>query len=736
MENARFKLLQKVFQNVQEITGIEIVVFSFFNEKSAEFEAKVIKGIPISKIQVAKKIIKKYNKDFNVASFSFSGYVNSYLKKIIDHKTYSIADLKTAIENIFPKQAYSAFQEEQNDTEVATFPVIIDGNVIGLISYVRKKEDGKINLKRIKAFTDHISLFIENILINEKLIEEVKEKTESLQRQKNTLEDNVRDRTLKLDNSRSALLYMLKDIEKARKKLSSAKDYTDNIIRSMIETLIVMDANGIIQTVNKSTSDLLGYSEAELIGKHLSYIFPEGEKDNIDKLILNFLKKDYITNIEKNYLTKDKICIPVIISGSVMKEADDRIQGIVCVASDITIRRKHEREVQAQNRKIEQTNIELKDALHKAEESDKLKTAFLQNMSHEIRTPLNGIVGFSQLLSSKNYPEANKAEIAKLVERSSFRLIELVNNILDIAKIETGQVNINSTAFKLNGFMAELKDFFELFVKEKNLTLDYKNDLDDENCTIFLDKEKLHQIMVNLINNSIKFTNKGSVNYGYKIKNNYIEFYVQDTGVGIPEEMQERVFERFTQADVALTRNYEGSGLGLAICKGLTEVLGGKMWLQSAADKETTFYFTVPYYPTNLKNEKQGKAVVDLEKISKKLKILVAEDDDINFKFVEYLFSQSKHKITHAKNGQEAVDKFVRPDDFDIVLMDMKMPVMSGFEATRIIKSKFPDVPVIALTAYAFEEDKQKCMDAGCDDFIKKAYTKEDLFGKIISWVK
>ena len=165
-------------------------------------------------------------------------------------------------------------------------------------------------------------------------------------------------------------------------------------------------------------------------------------------------------------------------------------------------------------------------------------------------------------------------------------------------------------------------------------------------------------------------------------------------------------------------------------------MLGGKMWLQSAADKETTFYFTVPYYPTNLKNEKQGKAVIDLEKISKKLKILVAEDDDINFKFVEYLFSQSKHKITHAKNGQEAVDKFVRPDDFDIVLMDMKMPVMSGFEATRIIKSKFPDVPVIALTAYAFEEDKQKCMDAGCDDFIKKAYTKEDLFAKIISWAK
>jgi PAS domain S-box-containing protein len=626
--------------------------------------------------------------------------------------------------------------EQMTEMEVITLPVIVDENVKGLISFVNPNVKGNINLKAMKAFRDMLTQFIENILINEKLMGEVKEKTNSLEQQKNNLEDNVRERTVKLDNSRSALLYMLKDIEKARKKLSSAKEYTDNIIRSMIETLIVMDTKGVIQKVNKSTSDLLGYSEAELIGKHISYIFPEKGKNAINKLIVDFLEKNIITNIERTYLTKDGIEIPVIFSGSVMKEADNMIQGIVCVASDITIRKKHEKEVQDQNKKIEQTNIELIEALHKAEESDKLKTAFLQNMSHEIRTPLNGIVGFSQLLSSKNYPEANKLEIAKLVERSSFRLIELVNNILDIAKIETGQVNINSTAFNLNGFMRELKDFFELFVKEKKLTLDYQNSLEDDECIIFLDKEKLHQIMVNLINNSIKFTNEGGVIFGYTIQKNLIEFFVRDTGVGIPEEMQERVFDRFTQADVALTRNYEGSGLGLSICKGLTELLGGKMWLKSAMGKETTFYFTVPYLPTNMKNGQGGSALFDLEKIRKKLKILVAEDDEINFKFVEYLFLHSKHNLTWAANGQEAVDLFIHKDDFDIVLMDLKMPIMSGYEASTIIRSRFSDVPILALTAYAFEEDKQRALDAGCTDFLQKAYKKDDLFEKIIKLVK
>ncbi len=735
MEASRFKQLQLVFQDVGDITGESIVVFSFLNKSTGAFEVKFIEGVSIAKIQTAKKAVQRFIKDFNPVNFSFTIQDNPVLEKLLSEKKFVSTDLHQATRNLLPKDAADSVLALFPIVQVTTFPVVINEAVLGLISFVSNNKIETHKLKAMTAFTNHVTLFLENILVNENLIMEVRDKTVRLEEEKNNLENNVRERTIKLDNSRSALLYMLKDIDKASKKLSSAKEYTDNIIHSMIETLIVIDTKGVIQTVNKATCDLLGYAEAELIGKHFASIFPGNDAVKVESLIADLIENGFVTNIEQTYITTDGIHIPVIFSGSVMREADDVVQGIVCVASDITIRKKHEREVQEQNMMIERTNLELKEALRKAEESDKLKTAFLQNMSHEIRTPLNGIVGFSQLLSSKNFPEANKLEIAKLVERSSFRLIELVNNILDIAKIETGQVKINSTAFMLNAFMKEIMAFFELFAREKKLTLSYDNFLDDDQSIIFLDKEKLHQIMVNLINNAIKFTKEGGIHFGYVIKNGEIEFFVRDTGMGIPKDLQERVFDRFTQADVALTRNYEGSGLGLSICKGLTELLGGRMWLESTPGQETIFYFTMPFFPANRSSDHEDAGLVDLEIISHSIHILVVEDDDVNYKFLDYLFLNSKHRITRAVNGQEAVDMVTGPDVFDIILMDLKMPVMSGFDATRIIKSKFPKIPIIALTAYAFEEDRQKAFTAGCDDFIQKAYRKETLFEKIIKFV-
>jgi PAS domain S-box-containing protein len=735
MQTAGYKQLKKAFGSVKEITGIQMAVFSFLNESSAEFEIKIIEGISIEDIQFAKKTIQNFVKDFNPFKFAYAPHVNSYLKNIIDNKTFCRDKVAVAVANFFPKEATDAVMLLADDLEITTFPVIIDGEVKGLIGFINPPNGDEINLDGMKSFTDLMTLFIDNILINEKLIQEVKEKTISLEKEKDNLENNVRERTQKLDNSRSALLYMLKDIDKSSKKLSAAKEYTENIIRSMIETLIVIDKEGIIQTANRSTLELLGYNEKELIGQHLSFIFPGSDISAANSFIADLIEKDFISNVERIYITKGGTEIPVVFSGSVMKEEGIDVQGIVCVASDITIRKEHELEVQEQNRRIEEANEELIVALRKAEESDKLKTAFLQNMSHEIRTPLNGIVGFSQLLSSKNYPEANKIEIAKLVERSSYRLIELVNNILDIAKIETGQVKVNNCAFVLNNFMKELHDFFTIFVQEKNLKLTYANYLPNDESIIFLDREKLHQIMVNLINNAIKFTSTGGIHYGYTIKNHFLEFFIHDTGMGIPEELQEKVFERFTQADIALTRNYEGSGLGLSICKGLIELLGGKIWMTSEINKGTSFYFTMPFYPANKKKEHEDAAFIDLELIGSPIKILVAEDDEVNYKFLEYLFLNSKHKITRAENGQIAVDLVTKRDDFDIVLMDLKMPVMTGYEATKIIKSKFPDLPIIALSAYAFDEDRQKAFDAGCDDFIKKAYRRETLFETIIKFM-
>jgi signal transduction histidine kinase len=499
------------------------------------------------------------------------------------------------------------------------------------------------------------------------------------------------------------------------------KGYLEDIFNSIEDIIIVTDNMGYVNFINTATSRTLKYEDDEILRENIHILLDRDIPFN--RLIDNKLNKENI-----NLLTKFNERIPVNLRVSHFARGDNQDIGFVIIANDESKQLKYQQE-------IEKANEELKKALAKAEESDKLKTAFLQNMSHEIRTPLNGIVGFSQLLTRKDFPDDKKTEIARVVERSSYRLIELVNNILDLSKIETGQVKITNSAFVLNNLIREVYDFFELFSKEKNIKVTYNVGLVDNASIIYSDKEKIHQIFVNLINNSIKFTEKGEINFGYMIKNDNIEFFVKDTGIGIPEEFHKEIFNRFTQADNTITRNYEGAGLGLSISKGLVELFGGKIWVESEVNKSTHFFFSIPYFPVNGIASNESPSNINIENLSKTLKILVAEDDDINYMFLEYLFNSSKHKLVRAINGQEAIDICTDHKDFDIILMDLKMPVMSGFEATRIIKKGFSGVPVIALTAYVFEDDRQKAMSSGCDDFIVKPYRMEDLFEKIIRLV-
>jgi PAS domain S-box-containing protein len=499
------------------------------------------------------------------------------------------------------------------------------------------------------------------------------------------------------------------------------KGYLEDIFNSIEDIIIVTDNMGYINFINTATTKTLKYQDNEILRENIHILF---ERDiPFNKLIDNKLNKENI-----NLLTKYNEWIPVNLRVSHFARGDNQEIGYVIIASDESQRLKYQQE-------IEKTNEELTRALKKAEESDKLKTAFLQNMSHEIRTPLNGIVGFSQLLTRKDFPDDKKTEIAKVVERSSHRLIELVNNILDLSKIETGQVKIKNSVFVLNQLMKEIFDFFKLFSKERKIIIAYSVGLEYNESVVYSDKEKIHQILVNLINNSIKFTEKGEINFGYMIKNDRIEFYVKDTGIGIPEEFHKEIFNRFTQADNTVTRNYEGAGLGLSISKGLVDLFDGNIWVESEVNKRTHFYFDIPYFPVSDFQSSESPSNLNIENLPKTLKILVAEDDDINFMFIEYLFSNSKHRLFRAFNGQEAVDMFEKNKDFDIILMDLKMPVMSGFEATKIIKSILSDIPIIALTAYVFEDDRQKAMNSGCDDFIVKPYRMEDLFERIIRLV-
>jgi signal transduction histidine kinase len=392
------------------------------------------------------------------------------------------------------------------------------------------------------------------------------------------------------------------------------------------------------------------------------------------------------------------------------------------------------KELVFQNEEKEKRAAELIIAKEKAEESDKLKTAFLQNMSHEIRTPLNGIIGFSRLLNVEYISKDDIKEFTGIISLSGKRLLEIVNNVLDIAKIQTGQVNIEQKPIIIDSIFSDLKNFFSQLAKVKNISLKFHT-LSGKYQTIYSDEAKLFQILTNLINNAFKFTKSGNIDCGYEINDNSIQFYVKDTGIGIPTEMYERIFDRFVRADLTLSKNYEGTGLGLAICKGLVELLGGRIWVESVINKGATFFFTIPVSPETTVTKAEIKYIAVPVKPGKG-KILIAEDDWISSQYLNKLLSNTNITVIHAENGKEAVELVRNSPDIDLILMDIRMPVMGGIEATKIIKKLRPDLPIIAQTAYAYNEEKNKIIAVGCDGYLSKPIDDEKLNTIINKYLK
>lgn len=362
---------------------------------------------------------------------------------------------------------------------------------------------------------------------------------------------------------------------------------------------------------------------------------------------------------------------------------------------------------------------ELIAAKNKAEESDRLKSAFLANMSHEIRTPLNGIIGFTDLLSLPNLHESERKDFVDVIRQSSYRLMRIVNDLIDVSKIETGQMEVNLESFNINFLLNDLLEFHAPLVDANGLSMDVVTALDDENAMIYSDEQKLHQIMLNLINNAIKYTQKGSVTIGYSIDGNYIKFFVKDTGKGIAPEAQSVVFERFRQEDQSLSRQFEGVGLGLTISKGYVQVLGGEIGVESEIGIGSTFYFTIPLIKEDLRTVETDEDNDSMP--NEKKTILIADDDEVSYNYIDKIIRSFTRFIPiRATNGREAIDITLSNDDIGLVLMDIRMPVLDGYSAAKQIKAFSPETPIIALTAFALEGDRAKSLDSGCDYYIPK----------------
>lgn len=519
------------------------------------------------------------------------------------------------------------------------------------------------------------------------------------------------------------------EYKKASEELRKREEQYRILVEGMNEGVMLADNSNIILFVNQQACDITGFSFEELIGqKSNEILFDPGNRKILfekNKLRLQGIKDIY--EIELTRKNHEKIWVRC--SGSPVYDEDDNVIGAISVFENINEQKKAEEE----RNKLTQLLIKAKE---KAEESDRLKSAFLANISHEIRTPMNGILGFAELLKNPELTSDAQERYIQIIEQSGNRMLNIINDIIDISKIESGQMNLNMQEIYVNQLLKDLLVFFLPEARKKELNLSLSVSLpDNEESVILTDHTKLAQILSNLIKNAIKFTKEGSIHFGYELANSpdsldnkpsELIFFIEDTGVGIPDDQIDMVFERFRQGSVLLTRNYEGAGLGLSISKAFVEMMGGKIWVSSKPGKGSRFSFTLPFILSKT-NKDEGRN--DQQQIlnSSPISVLIAEDDANNLLYLTAVLEEMNTKIYESANGKETVEMVKNHPEINLVLMDLKMPELDGFEATRQIKSIRPNLPVIAQTAYAFSEDREKARLAGCDEYLSKPIKKQTM---------
>ncbi len=521
------------------------------------------------------------------------------------------------------------------------------------------------------------------------------------------------------------LISALKDIT-TEKEAEIALNYQRNLLDTIINIAPVgiwlSKPDGSYPIINKNFSDLIGY------GTSMFSMTPE-ELEHCRKSDDVALKSDEPIETEEEITFTDGNKHTIKVFKRRVFDVNGSVLGVLGISTDISERKRYERA--------------LVDALEKAEESDRLKSAFLANMSHEIRTPLNGIIGFSKYL--RNFPDTSREETLKFLNiicNSADHLLNLINDIIDISKIEVGQLKITAESINLNALLNEIYTFYYSAnpdLSKRGVSFRITTSLSDAESSIVVDKVRLRQILNNLIGNALEFTREGSVEFGYELTTdkNYVRFFVRDTGIGIPKDKADLIFQRFRQADVDITKKFGGTGLGLAISKSLVELMGGNIWVDSQPEIGSTFYFTLPFIKTAIpvaKSDTQFEFKDVMEKLKGK-RILIAEDDANSLFYLKTVLQNAGIVCLEALNGRDAVNLFLKNPDVDLILMDLKMPELSGFEAIKEIRRVNPKIPIVVQTAHVFNDEKVLCSAMGCDNFISKPVDVNVLFGALIQLI-
>jgi len=491
--------------------------------------------------------------------------------------------------------------------------------------------------------------------------------------------------------------------------------------------LILID--GVFVDCNAATELMFGAERMTIVGKTPEFLSPEFQPDGTLSAVAakqQIVTANYTGNHTFEWVHKRKDGSDFYAEVSIASMILNKKPALFTALRDITERKKVE--------------FELLMAKEKAEESDRLKTAFLANMSHEIRTPMNGILGFTELLKNTTITGEQRKEYIEIIQKSGDRLLNIINDVLDISKIEAGQMDVALSETSINEQINYLYAFFKPETESKGLKLSYNKGLPDQESIVYTDQEKVYAVLINLLKNAIKFCDSGSIEFGYSLSRfegngmlrqpAEIKFYVKDTGIGIPLNRQNAIFDRFVQADIADSRAFQGAGLGLSISKAFVDMLGGKLWVESEEGVGSVFYFTIPY-STNEDKNKSSEILKDNKEIevemNNKLKILVVEDDETSRMLIELVLQKYNFNMLFVASGSKAIEVCQNNPDIDLILMDIKMPLMDGYEATRHIRKFNTSVIIIAQTAFGEINDRIKALDAGCNDYLSKPISIDEL---------
>jgi PAS domain S-box-containing protein len=474
---------------------------------------------------------------------------------------------------------------------------------------------------------------------------------------------------------------------------------------------------------NPAAERLTGLHAKDLLGNTLDENFPGLREKGIPEAYANVIRTKISKQFDELIYSDERIP-----EGAFTFNAFPLPDNCVGISFENTTEQFKAREV------IVESNRQLKEAKEKAEESDRLKSAFLANMSHEIRTPMNGIMGFSMMLADPQLPNETRDSYLRIVNASCEQLLHIVNDIIDISKIEAGQIDVNESAFDIKILLNEVVTIYSTAAGEKGVKLE----VDQQRCNlssnswIISDKTKLRQILDNLFSNAVKFTPSGIITLRCELLDGFIRFELEDTGIGIEPELQNVIFERFRQVESTYTKTYGGTGLGLAITKAYIEKLGGKISVQSVFGKGSTFSFKLPYRPAADLSSKTEQ-VSRFRPLDLGMTILVVEDEEINWLYLNEIL-KNRVKVLRAVSGREAVELVKQNPEIEIILMDIKLPDINGLELTKIIKTLNGRIKVIAQTAYALSGDRESVIAAGCSGYISKPVNRDELLNLILAY--